>query len=113
MVRFGSPGIDLHRVLQSQDQELDPFIFHWETQSESCEDGVNVEQPIRHTFDKSSEFMFIMLHAPSLTSTTVQFKTPYLIQQEVELEVEFKLRCGTFLPDFYWTEIALLEHHSK
>lgn len=30
MVGFGRPGVDLHRVLQSQNQELDPLIFYWE-----------------------------------------------------------------------------------
>lgn len=29
MVGLGCPSVDLHRVLQSQNQEFDPFIFHW------------------------------------------------------------------------------------
>jgi hypothetical protein len=29
VVGFGSPGINLHGVLQGNDQELNPFIFHW------------------------------------------------------------------------------------
>lgn len=29
MVGFRGPGIHLHGVLQSNDQELNSFIFHW------------------------------------------------------------------------------------
>lgn len=29
VVGFGSPGIDFNRVLQSNDQELNPLVFYW------------------------------------------------------------------------------------
>lgn len=34
VVRFRSPGVDFHRVLQSNHQKLDPLIFHWKHDKE-------------------------------------------------------------------------------
>lgn len=34
VVGLGRPGVDLHRVLQSQDQEFNPLVFHWRTKVE-------------------------------------------------------------------------------
>lgn len=48
VVGFWSPGVDLHRVLQSKDQKFNPLIFHWRTKMsrEASEKQENYTQNI-------------------------------------------------------------------